>query len=148
MATQAGAPPSVGILDRWRGARLPLPGWLPWLAGRLLAGFGTVLAVSAIVYLATLALPSDPARVILGPEATDKAVAILREQLGLNRPIAVQYVDWLRHAAVGDFGNSLDSNVPAFGLVIERLGNSIALMIFVLLVTAPATFLLGVAMAV
>lgn len=148
MATQAGAPPSVGIVDRWQAARLPLPGWFPWLAGRLLAGFGTVLAVSAIVYLATLALPSDPARVILGPEATDKAVAILREQLGLNRPIAVQYVDWLRHAAVGDFGNSLDSNVPAFGLVIERLGNSIALMIFVLLVTAPAAFLLGVAMAV
>jgi peptide/nickel transport system permease protein len=96
-----------------------LPGWLPWLGGRLLSGLGTILAISAIVYLATLALPSDPARVILGPEATPGAVALLREQLGLNRPIPVQYADWLIHAVTGHFGNSLDSGVAAFTLVTE-----------------------------
>jgi peptide/nickel transport system permease protein len=111
--------------------------WLPWLGKRLLSGLATILVISAVVYLGTLALPSDPARVILGPEATDAAVALLREQLGLNRPIPVQY-----------FGKSLDSGVPAMEIVSDRLGNSFALMFLVLALNTPATFLLGVFMAV
>jgi peptide/nickel transport system permease protein len=148
MATQASlsAPVAPGVPAR--GAGLSLPGWLPWLGGRLLSGLGTILAISAIVYLATLALPSDPARVILGPEATPGAVALLREQLGLNRPIPVQYADWLIHAVTGHFGNSLDSGVAAFTLVTERLDNTLALMIAVLLFATPGAFLLGVAMAI
>ena len=126
----------------------PLPVWLPWLGTRLLSGLATILVISAIVYLATLALPSDPARVILGPEATEASVALLREQLGLNRPIPIQYFDWLRHVIVGDFGLSLDSGVSAMQIVSDRLGNSLALMVVVLIVSTPAAFLLGVAMAV
>jgi len=122
--------------------------WLPWLGKRLLSGLATILVISAVVYLGTLALPSDPARVILGPEATDAAVALLREQLGLNRPIPVQYFDWLGHVLRGDFGKSLDSGVPAMEIVSDRLGNSFALMFLVLALNTPATFLLGVFMAV
>ena len=90
--------------------RLPsLPGWLPWLGFRLASAVATVLFISLVVFGATQILPSDPARVILGPEATEASVATLRAQLGFDRPLLVQYGDWAARAATGDFGASLDS---------------------------------------
>lgn len=125
-----------------------IPGWLPWLARRLLVGLATILAITIIVFAATQALPSDPARVILGPEATEQSVSVLRTQLGLDRPLIVQYGHWLADAARFDFGRSLDSNVPAAGIVRDRFGNSLALMLLVLAVTIPLSLVLGVALAV
>lgn len=72
-----------------------IPAWLPWFFTRLLSGVLVVFVISLIVFIATQALPSDPARVILGPEAPEATVQILREQLGLNDPILIQYWHWL-----------------------------------------------------
>lgn len=127
---------------------LTLPGWLPWLLRRLLVGLATILAITVIVFAATQALPSDPARVILGPEATEQSVSLLRTQLGLDRPLVVQYGHWLADAARFDFGRSLDSHVPAAGIVRDRLGNSLVLMLLVLVITVPLSLVLGVALAV
>ena len=124
-----------------------LPGWFPWLGFRLVAAVATVLFISLVVFGATQALPSDPARVILGPEATEASVATLRAQLGFDRPFLVQYGDWAARAAAGDFGASLDSGVPAGALIVERFGNSAVLMLLVLLVGVPLSFLLGIALA-
>lgn len=57
------------------------PAWLPWFLTRLVSGVLVVFVISLIVFIATQALPSDPARVILGPEAPEATVQILREQL-------------------------------------------------------------------
>ena len=89
-----------------------LPAWLPWFIGRLGYGLLTAWVISLVVFIATQALPSDPARVILGPEAPLESVLTLREQLGLNRPILVQYLSWLGQVLRGDLGISLDSNQP------------------------------------
>ena len=128
--------------------RFALPGWLPWLGGRVLAGFGTIFVVSLIVFLATQALPSDPARVILGPEATEQSVVTLQRQLGLDRPVIEQYGAWAGRIVRGDFGTSLDSGVSAGSILGARLGNTIALMVAVLGLAIPLSFAIGVALAV
>jgi peptide/nickel transport system permease protein len=128
--------------------RFALPGWLPWLGGRLLAGLATIFVVSLIVFLATQALPSDPARVILGPDATEESVLTLQRQLGLDRPVIEQYGAWAGKIINGDFGTSLDSGVSAGSLLGARLGNTLALLVAVLGLAIPLSFAIGVALAV
>ncbi len=127
---------------------LALPTWLPWLGGRLLSGLATAFVISVLVFAATQALPSDPARVILGPDATEASIATLQRQLGLDKPIPEQYLAWAGHALTGDFGASLDSNQPAGQIVADRFANSAALMILVILFAVPLAFFGGVALAV
>lgn len=125
-----------------------IPGWLPWLGGRLLSGLATTFVISVLVFAATQALPSDPARVILGPDATEESIRTLQVQLGLDRPIVEQYVKWAGRAITGEFGTSLDSNLPAGQIVGDRFGNSAALMAVVLLLSVPLALLGGVLLAV
>lgn len=101
---------------------------LRWLTLRLGAGLLGVLSISLLVFLAIRLLPSDPARVILGPGAPASSVQALRHQLGMDRPLARQYLDWLGNALQGDFGQSLDSHVAVVPLLAERLGASLALL--------------------
>lgn len=128
--------------------RFALPGWLPWMGGRVLAGLATIFVVSLIVFIATQALPSDPARVILGPEATEQSVLTLQRQLGLDRPIIEQYGVWAGNIVRGDFGMSLDSGVSAGSILSSRLGNTLALMLAVLGLAIPLSFVIGVTLAV
>ncbi len=94
---------------------------LPALRRRLVVGLLTILGVATVVFLLVRLLPGDPAETMLaragaGPEA----VAALRAELGLNRPLLVQYVDWLGHAARGDLGRSLLNNRPVSDLIAEQ----------------------------
>lgn len=124
------------------------PAWLSWLLVRLVSGAGTVLFLSALVFAATHALPSDPARVILGPEAPEETVRILQRQLGLDRPLPEQYVRWLSAAASGDFGVSLDSRRPVVDLMGGRLASTLLLIALVTLITAPLSLAFGTWLAV
>lgn len=121
-----------------------LPAWLPWFLTRLVSGILVVFVISLIVFIATQALPSDPARVILGPEAPEATVQILREQLGLNDPILVQYWHWLSQLLQGDFGRSIDSNVPVLQIIQNYFGNTVALTSLVIVITVPLSVVLGV----
>lgn len=121
-----------------------MPAWLPWFFTRLLSGVLVVFVISLIVFIATQALPSDPARVILGPEAPEATVQILREQLGLNDPILIQYWHWLSQLLQGNFGRSIDSNVPVVQIVQNYFGNTVALTILVIVITVPLSVVLGV----
>ncbi|MBJ8444256.1 ABC transporter permease [Acinetobacter bereziniae] len=121
-----------------------IPAWLPWFFTRLLSGVLVVFVISLIVFIATQALPSDPARVILGPEATEATVQILREQLGLNDPILIQYWHWLSQLLQGNFGRSIDSNVPVVQIVQNYFGNTVVLTILVIAITVPISVVLGV----
>jgi peptide/nickel transport system permease protein len=66
-------------------------------------------------------LPGDPALLIMGTEASPEAAAALRAEMGLDRPLAVQYLEWLRGAVRGDLGRSIQYDVPVGGLVASRL---------------------------
>jgi peptide/nickel transport system permease protein len=127
-------------------ARRP-PVWLSWLLKRILSGVGAVLASSLIVFVATQTLPSDPARAILGPEAPEGSIHTLQRQLGLDRPVVVQYADWLGRVLSGHFGYSLDSHTPVAALVSARFGNSLVLLGLVALTSIPLSFAFGVLLA-
>ena len=120
------------------------PAWLPWFLTRIVSGILVIFVISLIVFIATQALPSDPARVILGPEAPEATVQILREQLGLTQPILVQYWNWLTQLLQGNFGRSIDSNVPVLQIIQNYFGNTLALSSLVVAITVPISVLLGV----
>ena len=84
------------------------------------------VAVFALIHLT----PGDPARIILGEEGTPEAVAALRHELGLDRPLPVQYVRWITRVVRGDLGRSLRTHQPVIQAIGERL---------------PASFELGLA---
>lgn len=101
------------------------------------------LAVSSILVFAFMAvLPGDPARVALGVNASDEAVAELRRQFGLDRPLPTQYFDWLGGLLHGDLGTSYVSKVAIGPQVFDRLQVTLWLvvagMIIALAVAAPA----------
>jgi peptide/nickel transport system permease protein len=77
-----------------------------YILRRVAAFVATLFFVSALVFVVVRVLPGDPALVIIGAEGSPEAAARLREALGLNRPIPVQYVEWLTRALRGDLGVS------------------------------------------
>ena len=78
-----------------------------WLVRRLALGVLILIAVSLVVFVATQALPSDPARAILGCKSTPQSIAALNHQLGLDQPMVTQYVHWFGRMLRGHFGMSL-----------------------------------------
>jgi len=136
-------------LPQTTGSRLKwtAPPWLPWLLFRLTSGTATVLVLSAIVFFATQALPSDPARVILGADAPEESIHTLQRQLGLDRPITEQYLTWLGKTVRGDFGVSLDSNIPVTEMIATRMGYSMVILVTVIVSTVPIALSLGILLA-
>jgi peptide/nickel transport system permease protein len=104
----------------------------------------TMLLASIVIFAATQFLPGDVAQVVLGQFATPEAVANLREELGLNRPIYVQYLDWLQGFVRGDWGESMVSRQPVRPMIMDRLRNSVMLGAVALLFYVPLGILLGV----
>ncbi|WP_329001246.1 ABC transporter permease [Kribbella sp. NBC_00709] len=101
------------------------------------------LAVSSVLVFAFMAvLPGDPARVALGVNASDEAVAELRRQFGLDRPLPTQYFDWLGGLLHGDLGTSYVSKVAIGPQVFDRLQVTLWLvvagMVIALVVAVPA----------
>ncbi|MAW85166.1 MAG: peptide ABC transporter [Phyllobacteriaceae bacterium] len=103
-----------------------------YLLKRLLIGILTLLFASVVVFAVLEVVPGDPARLMLGMNATEDAVQALREQMGLNQPLLTRYVTWLADFASGDFGRSLTYSVPVIDLVAERLVVSLPLAIMAL----------------
>jgi peptide/nickel transport system permease protein len=119
-----------------------------WLARRLALGIVILFAVSVLVFVATEALPSDPARAILGRTATPQSVAVLRHQLGLDRSLIGQYTSWLSGIVTGDFGTSLASRGLVSALISSRIVNSLTLLVLVSIIALPLSFLIGTVTAV
>lgn len=119
-----------------------------WLLVRSGSGLATMGLLTFVVFIATQGLPSDPARVVLGPEAPESSVATLRAQLGLDLPLTQQYAHWLGAALSGDMGRSLSSGREVDELVGGRLLNTLSLVSGVLVLTIPSAIWLGVVLAV
>lgn len=100
-----------------------------FIARRLLTLIVQVLLVATIVFLMLRLVPGDPARAILGETATDEQVAVVRHRLGLDRPVLVQYGDWLSKAAHGNLGKSIISGRSVSGDIQQRILNSVELII-------------------
>lgn len=104
----------------------------------------TLALTSVLIFVITRWLPGDVARVILGREASEQALEALREELGLNRPMIVQYFAWLADFIQGDWGRSYSTRLPIRELVLERLSNSLMLAGLTLAIAVPLGVALGV----
>lgn len=103
-----------------------------YTAKRLLMLVPVVLIVSLATFGLLLAVPGDPAAQIAGPNATPEQIDLIRDQLGLDRSMIVQYFAWLGDVLRGDFGTSLLSLRPVGEMVIERLPVTLSLALVTL----------------
>jgi len=104
----------------------------------------TLFVSSLIIFIATQLLPSDVARTILGQFATEEAIYNLRAELGLDRPVYVQYFHWIVNFVQGDWGISMVSRLPVRPLIMARLQNSIMLAGMAFMFYVPLGMVLGV----
>jgi peptide/nickel transport system permease protein len=98
-----------------------------YLARRAAALTATLLFVSLLVFVVVRVLPGDPAVIIMGTEGSAEGAAKIRESLGLNRPLIVQYFDWIGRALVGDLGRSIQYDVSVASLIVSRLAVTLPL---------------------
>ncbi len=107
----------------------------------------TLLAVSIVVFAVMNILPGDPALTILGLDATEDALAALREQLGLNDPLLSRYFSWIGNALTGDFGISHSFRVPVSELIAERLAMTLSLAVAGMIFTVILALIMGIGAA-
>lgn len=100
-----------------------------------------------VVFFVTHML-GDPARLMLRPEATEEQVQALRDTLGLNDPLYVQFWRYISNLAQGDFGDSIWQRVPALPIVLDRVPATLYLAGVTLLIAFPLAIILGVISAV
>jgi peptide/nickel transport system permease protein len=116
-----------------------------WFALKKLLGLvATLLVAAAITFVALDLLPGDTARFILGINATPDAVAALQEQLGLNAPPLERFLSWLRGMLVGDLGMSYTQRAPVGELIAGRLGVTLPLTFFAMVLSAGIGLPIGI----
>ncbi len=105
----------------------------------------TVLLVSLFVFLAFSVIPGDPATQMLGTSATAEKVEALREQLGLNTPILLRYLKWIRDLFFGDMGVSYTYHTPVKSMLAAKLPITLTLtglsFVFIVLLSVPTGIL-------
>jgi peptide/nickel transport system permease protein len=100
-----------------------------YIVRRLLMAVLVVFGVSIITFVLAYLVPADPARVYAGANASVQTVAHIRQQLGLNRPLPVQYLDYVNRALHGDLGTSYKLQTPVLTAILARFPYSAALTV-------------------
>jgi len=95
---------------------------LSYLTGRVFALLPVLAVVAVVVFMLVHVTPGDPARVLLGDSATEAQVATLRHDLGLDRPLPLQFTLWIGRALHGDLGESLFLHIPVTSDILQHLG--------------------------
>lgn len=111
---------------------------------RIVGVIPTLIIVVTFVFFFVRMIPGDPARLVAGEQATLEDVESVREQLGLNQPIPVQYVKYVTGLVKGDLGMSLRTKRPVLTEVSARYGNTMALTVASLVWSTIVGVLLGV----
>src|SRR5882757_9034338 len=114
-----------------------------FLLRRLAAVPLILLVLSFLVFAATQVLPGDVGRVVLGREASDASVRRYDHQLGLDRPLVIQYGHWIGNFLTGDWGTSYTLHTPVRALLFDRLGQSLSLALTAFAVLVPVSLGLG-----
>jgi peptide/nickel transport system permease protein len=119
-----------------------------FLARRAVLSLITLAILSVIVFLGGQLLPGDVGRAVLGPLADARAVALFNHQVGVDRPLAVQYFDWIAHFATGDMGRSFTFRSPVAPFIAQALVNSLKLAALAFVLVVPLGIAGGVWAAV
>jgi peptide/nickel transport system permease protein len=117
---------------------------LSFILKRILSTIPVMAVVALTVFLLLRLSPGDPASVIAGDYATAEQIAKIREQLGLNDPIVVQFVHWLGALARGDLSISIFSNLPVSTLIAQRIEPTLMLALTTIVFSVVVAVPLGV----
>lgn len=117
---------------------------LAYVIRRLLSTLIVMAIVGIFVFLLLHLSPGDPAAIIAGDNATPEQITGIRQRLGLEDPLPVQFLRWFGHIAQGDLGVSIFSNEPVLKLVGQRLEPTISLALTTLLIAVTLAVTLGV----
>ncbi|MGH8241027.1 MAG: ABC transporter permease, partial [Steroidobacteraceae bacterium] len=93
---------------------------LLYIARRLLLSLPTLILVAVAVFILARLIPGDPAQLLLGEAADPALLAALRQDLGLDQPLPVQFMRWLRNVLGGDLGHSIRTGEPVSALIWDR----------------------------
>jgi len=118
---------------------------LRFFAKRLGILLFTMVVVSFLVFIVNEFSPGQVARKVLGPFATQHQVDLLTEQLGLNRPVMVRYVEWVGNVLQGDLGDSTLFKQPVNNIIWKRVAHTLILASLAFAIIVPASIILGVA---
>lgn len=118
-----------------------------YIIKRLLALIPSMIVVSIIIFMIIHLTPGDPAAVMLGDQADPAAVAALRESLGLNLPLPIQYVRWVGQVLHGNLGRSLFSDESMLSILESHLAPTLSLTIYALLIAVLIAVPLGIVAA-
>jgi peptide/nickel transport system permease protein len=118
-----------------------------YILRRILVTVPILLIVTVIVFGVMQLLPGDPARMVLGQEATPHALEVMRERLGLNRPLHEQYLVWLAGVVQGDLGRSLVDNTPVARAIALALPVTLQITVMALIIALMIGVPLGVVAA-
>lgn len=121
---------------------------LRFIAGRLANIAVQVSVIATAVFALFRMAPGDPAALILGANATQSQVDVLREQMGLNQPIFVQFIEYLQNLVQGDLGISTSYSQPVMTVIMGRVDETAALLILSLLIATSIGIVGGVMAAV
>ncbi|ECA1360270.1 glutathione ABC transporter permease GsiC [Salmonella enterica subsp. enterica serovar Newport] len=121
---------------------------LNYVLKRLLGLIPTLLIVAVLVFLFVHLLPGDPARLIAGPEADAQVIALVRQQLGLDQPLHVQFWHYITHVLQGDFGTSMVSRRPVSEEIASRFLPTLWLTITSMIWAVLFGMAIGIAAAV
>ncbi len=112
-----------------------------YAARRLVQAVPVLFMASLVVFSMIYLIPGDPAEIVGGITATPQQIAALRESMGLNRPLPIQYLIWLGNVVQGNLGTSFINQFPVFTLILQKLPATIQLAMgaatFALLVAFP-----------
>ncbi|MFC0107304.1 ABC transporter permease [Kibdelosporangium aridum] len=110
---------------------------------RILVSLAVLWLVTLLVFIATLLLPGDPARAILGQQATPERIAALQDQLNLNDPVWQRYLAWLGGVFTGDLGTSTATQGSVNALLGDRIVASLVLLVAAAVISTPVGLILG-----
>jgi len=120
----------------------------PQIVRRLIISLPALLGVLFLCFCLLQVVPNDPARIIAGPDARPEEVEAVRQELGLDRPVLVQFADYIGRVATGDLGRSIISNKSVGEELAETIGPTVELMVGAMLLAVPIGLALGTLAAV
>ncbi|MEM2203086.1 MAG: ABC transporter permease [Sulfolobales archaeon] len=115
---------------------------------RVAQAIPTLVGAMLVMFILVRILPGDPARLIAGPEALEQDVQRIREQLGLNKPLYLQFVDYMSSILRGDFGTSIKYRTPVIDEIMARLPYTITLALAAEAIAVAIALPLGIYSAI
>ena len=102
-----------------------------------------LIGISIVTFILVHAIPGDPARLLLGAKATPEAIAAIHAKYGLDRPIPVQYLLFIKNLLHGEFGQSIIYRAPVLGVAADRIAPTLFLLIYAVILAVLMAVMLG-----